>query len=54
MEPGSGGGMARQWCTDCGGEYPPHLMDFDHVNETRVDTICGMRMLNRRTQNHPG
>src|SRR5579871_685055 len=31
-------------CTDCGGEFPPYLMDFDHVTGDKLDDICGMRM----------
>ena len=30
-------------CADCGGEFPPYLMDFDHVNGDKLDDICGMR-----------
>src|SRR5579859_8222023 len=31
-------------CADCGGEFPPYLMDFDHVSGDKRDNICGMRM----------
>src|ERR671939_658014 len=31
-------------CADCGGEFPPYLMDFDHVSGEKLDDICGMRM----------
>jgi hypothetical protein len=31
-------------CADCGGEFPPYLMDFDHVNGDKLDDVCGMRM----------
>ena len=31
-------------CTDCGGQFPPYLMDFDHVSGEKLDDICGMRM----------
>ena len=34
----------RQPCADCGGEFPPYLMDFDHVSGDKLDDICGMRM----------
>ena len=34
----------RRPCSDCGGEYPPYLMDFDHVTGDKLDDICGMRM----------
>ena len=36
----------RRPCADCGGEFPPYLMDFDHVGGDKLDDICGMR---RRT-----
>lgn len=31
-------------CADCGGEFPPYLMDFDHVRGEKLDDVCGMRM----------
>ncbi len=31
-------------CTDCGNEYPPYVMDFDHVSDDKVD--CISRMVN--------
>ncbi len=31
-------------CADCGGEFPPYLMDFDHVAGDKLDVIWGMRM----------
>jgi hypothetical protein len=34
----------RRPCTDCGGEFPPYLVDFDDVNGEKLDDICGMRM----------
>jgi hypothetical protein len=34
----------RRPCADCGGEFPPYLMDFDHVSGDKLDDICGMRM----------
>src|SRR6266851_610304 len=34
----------RRPCADCGGEFPPFLMDFDHVTGDKLDDICGMRM----------
>ena len=34
----------RRPCADCGGEFPPYLMDFDHVSGEKLDNICGMRM----------
>ena len=34
----------RKPCADCGGDFPPYLMDFDHVNGDKLDDICGMRM----------
>src|SRR5579871_1388971 len=34
----------RKPCADCGGEFPPYLMDFDHVSGDKLDDICGMRM----------
>jgi hypothetical protein len=34
----------RKPCADCGGEFPPHLLDFDHVSGDKLDDICGMRM----------
>jgi hypothetical protein len=34
----------RRPCADCGGEFPPYLMDFDHVRGEKLDNICGMRM----------
>ena len=34
----------RRPCADCGGEFPPYLMDFDHVSGEKLDDICGMRM----------
>jgi hypothetical protein len=34
----------RRPCADCGGEFPPYLMDFDHVSGEKFDNICGMRM----------
>jgi hypothetical protein len=34
----------RHPCADCGGEFPPYLMDFDHVSGDKLDDICGMRM----------
>lgn len=33
----------RKPCVDCGGEFPPYLMDFDHVSGDKLDDICGMR-----------
>jgi hypothetical protein len=33
----------RRPCTDCGGEFPPYLMDFDHVTGDKLGDICGMR-----------
>src|SRR5215510_7176859 len=36
--------LKRRPCADCGGEFPPYLMDFDHVSGDKVDDICGMRM----------
>jgi hypothetical protein len=33
----------RRPCADCGGEFPPYLMDFDHVTGEKLDNICGMR-----------
>ena len=37
-------GFKRRPCADCGGEFPPYLMDFDHVSGEKLDDICGMRM----------
>jgi hypothetical protein len=34
----------RKPCADCGGEFPPYLMDFDHVSGDKLDDICDMRM----------
>jgi hypothetical protein len=34
----------RRPCADCGGDFPPYLMDFDHVAGDKLDNICGMRM----------
>ena len=34
----------RRPCADCGGGFPPYLMDFDHVSGDKLDDICGMRM----------
>jgi hypothetical protein len=34
----------RRPCADCGGDFPPFLMDFDHVNGDKRDDVCGMRM----------
>jgi hypothetical protein len=34
----------RRPCADCGGDFPPYLMDFDHVNGDKLDDVCGMRM----------
>jgi len=34
----------RQPCVDCGGDFPPYLMDFDHVVGEKLDDICGMKM----------
>jgi hypothetical protein len=34
----------RRPCADRGGEFPPYLMDFDHVNGDKLDDVCGMRM----------
>jgi hypothetical protein len=34
----------RRPCADCGGDFPPYLMDFDHVSGDKLDDICGMRM----------
>ena len=34
----------RKPCADCGGNFPPFLMDFDHVTGEKLDDICGMRM----------
>jgi hypothetical protein len=33
----------RRPCADCGGDFPPYLMDFDHVTGNKLDNICGMR-----------
>lgn len=31
-------------CADCGVEYPPYVMDFDHLDgETKILGICEMR-----------
>ena len=34
----------RRPCADCGGEFPPYLMDFDHVIGDKLAAICAMRM----------
>jgi hypothetical protein len=34
----------RRPCADCGGEFPPHLLDFDHVSGDKLADICAMRM----------
>jgi hypothetical protein len=34
----------RRPCADCGGEFPPYLMDFAHVLGEKLDDVCGMRM----------
>jgi hypothetical protein len=41
----------RRPCADCGGEFPPYLMDFDHVAGEKRDNVCGMwrRTLSRDT-----
>jgi hypothetical protein len=31
-------------CADRGDEFPPYLMDFDHVTRDKLDDICGIRM----------
>lgn len=31
--------LKRQPCTDCGGRFPPCVMDFDHVRGTKVRSI---------------
>jgi hypothetical protein len=31
-------------CADCGVQYPPYIMDFDHVSGEKLDDICGMRL----------
>jgi hypothetical protein len=33
----------HQPCADCGGDFPPYLMDFDHVRGQKLGDICGMR-----------
>ena len=30
-------------CVDCGGRFPPFLMDFDHVRGTKVANLAKMR-----------
>jgi hypothetical protein len=27
-------------CSDCGRRYPPHVMDFDHVNDDKVAAVA--------------
>jgi hypothetical protein len=34
--------LKRQPCTDCGGRFPPFLMDFDHVRGTKLGIISRM------------
>jgi len=29
-------------CADCGHSYPPYVMDFDHPNDDKVDSIAKM------------
>lgn len=30
-------------CMDCGGKYPPYVMDFDHINDNKVGNVSSMR-----------
>jgi hypothetical protein len=30
-------------CADCGVQYPPYIMDFDHVTGEKLDDVCGLR-----------
>jgi hypothetical protein len=43
--------LKRRPCADCGVQYPPFVMDFDHVDGDKVDDICTMRrrLLNWQT-----
>lgn len=29
-------------CADCGGCFPPHVMDFDHVRGDKVDNVSSL------------
>src|SRR5579859_7354703 len=35
--------VKAQPCLDCGGRYPPFVMDFDHVRGDRVDAVSRFR-----------
>ena len=32
----------RSPCVDCGGTFPPYVMDFDHVRGTKVEVLSLM------------
>lgn len=34
-------------CLDCGGNFPPEAMDFDHVMGTKIRTISNMHNFSR-------
>ena len=36
-------GQKRCPCVDCGGRFPPFLMDFDHVRGTKVTILAKLR-----------
>lgn len=44
------GRATREWmaslkeapCTDCGIQYPPHIMEWDHVRGTKVRAVAAM------------
>jgi len=31
--------LAHSVCPDCNVSYPPHMLDFDHVTNNKIDTI---------------
>lgn len=34
--------LKKKPCTDCGGEFPPHVMDFDHKDGVKLGRISTM------------
>jgi hypothetical protein len=35
--------LKQQPCADCGQQYPPYVMDFDHVRGEKLATLSPMR-----------
>lgn len=30
-------------CTDCGNSYPPYVMDFDHVDDNKLNNVSSLK-----------